>query len=55
MFEDPLFGVIWSIQILFIFLLFLSMVAFVVYYWRLARKRDRESEQKNRSRHTDNK
>ena len=54
MFEDSLFGVIWSIVYMLIFLLFLSMVAFVVYYWRLARKRDRESEQKTGLQRTDN-
>lgn len=50
MFEDPLFGVIWTIQSLIVGLLFAGMIAFVVYYYRLARKRDKENELKRKDR-----
>jgi hypothetical protein len=47
-FEDPLFGAIWTIQIMIVGLLFLGMVGFVVYYYHLARERDKQKDAKRK-------
>lgn len=44
MFEDPLFGIVWTIQYIFVSLLFVGMAAFVIYYWNVSRRRDKENE-----------